>query len=127
PHIFIRFPKGDAVVEHFPVRRLLEPDHVPQQRALAAATAAHDDEYFTALDLDADVAHDDERAVGHRQVADLDLDVSFGIHGSNVQGVADDGKHAVRGDDPGDTGDDRRSGGLTDGGGVGAALHAAQT
>src|SRR6266576_5889935 len=46
---------------------------------------------------------------------------------SDVEGVAEHGEDAVRGDDPGDASDDGRGGGLADGGGVGAALHSAET
>ena len=127
PRLLAGLPERRAIVKHIALRRLLQADHVPQQGALAAAAAAHDDEDLAALDLRVNVAHHYKGPVGHRQVANLDLDVGVGAHGSNVQRVADHGKKAIRGDDRGDARHDGRGGGLADRGGVGAALHPAQT
>ena len=44
-----------------------------QQRALAAAAAAHDDEDVAAADGEIEVALDDEIAIGHVQILDRDM------------------------------------------------------
>jgi hypothetical protein len=64
-----------AVVEDLPFARLEETDHVLQERALAAAAAAHDDEDRAARDLEVQVAHEDEAAVGHGEIAHGDVRV----------------------------------------------------
>jgi hypothetical protein len=55
------------------VRWRFEPDQVSQQRALAAAAAAHDDEDVTALDGEDEVALDHKAAIGHGQIPDRDV------------------------------------------------------
>src|SRR4030095_8155518 len=47
----------DVAVEDLALGGFVEPDHVAQQRALAAAAAAHDEEYLAAPDLDVEAAH----------------------------------------------------------------------
>ncbi len=44
-----------------------------QKRALATSAAAHNDEDVAALDHEVEIAHQDETAVGHRQVAHDDV------------------------------------------------------
>src|SRR4029079_7510755 len=66
-------PQGLAVVEDVPLCGVVEADHVPHQRALAAAAVAHDHEDRPARDVELQVALDDPLPVGHRQVAHLDL------------------------------------------------------
>src|SRR6185369_15282983 len=57
------------LVEDLALRRLEQPDQVAQQRALAAAAAAHDHEDLAARDREVEVVHDHARTVRHREVA----------------------------------------------------------
>ena len=50
PRLVVGLPEGNAVVEDVAPAGCLQADQVAQQRALAAAAAAHDDEDLAALD-----------------------------------------------------------------------------
>jgi hypothetical protein len=58
---FIRGAEVLAAEQDRAAGRLLQPDQVLQQRALAAAAAAHDDEHLAARHREAQVLHDDVR------------------------------------------------------------------
>jgi hypothetical protein len=61
-------PQAFGPVIDLPRRRRLQADQVAQQRALAAAAAAHDHEDVAAIDGKRQILLYDEGAVGHRQV-----------------------------------------------------------
>src|SRR2546422_6835782 len=61
-----------AVDVHVAGLRLVEPDHVFQQRALAAARAAEDDEHLAAPYLEVEILQQDEIAVAGREAFDAD-------------------------------------------------------
>ena len=52
-----------------------------QQGAFAASAAAHDDEDVAAIDHKVEIAHQDEAAVGHRQVAHGDVSLMISVCG----------------------------------------------
>jgi hypothetical protein len=54
--------------EYLASRRFEEPEQVLEERAFAAARAAHDDEYVAALDIETDVLLDYTAVVGHGEV-----------------------------------------------------------
>ena len=62
-----------AIVENVPCTGRDQSQHVLEQGALAAAAAAHDDEYIAAVDIEVEVALDHEAAIGHGDIADLDM------------------------------------------------------
>ena len=66
---------GDDVVavdENAPGHRLVEADHVLEQRALAAARTAKDDEDLAAIDGEVDVVHQHLAVVAGGEVLDAD-------------------------------------------------------
>src|SRR5262249_1402581 len=65
-------PEALAVVQHVAAGRVHEADQVAQQRALAAAAAAHDHEDLAGFHREAEVALDHALAVAHVQVAHRD-------------------------------------------------------
>src|SRR5262249_61373908 len=71
----LRGGRGEVrpVVEDLALRRLEQADEMVEQRALAAAAAAHDDAHVSAAYGAVEVPHDDEAAEGHRQVPNLDV------------------------------------------------------
>jgi hypothetical protein len=60
-------------IEDFSLRRLIETDQVPEQGALAATTAAHDNKNVSTLDGEVKIAHQNEATVGHGKVAHRDV------------------------------------------------------
>ena len=62
-----------AIIQDVALNRALQANHVPQQRALSGTAVAHDDEYRAARHSGGNVPHDDERAVGHGQVLNLNF------------------------------------------------------
>src|SRR5713101_1185005 len=77
-------PEALAVVEHVASQGLGQPDHVPEERALAASAASHDHKDVAGTDGEAEIALDDALPVSHVDVADLD------------PGLASRGHHTVR-------------------------------
>src|SRR6202043_1186594 len=57
---------------------ILEADQMAQQRALAAAATAHDDEDVAAPNNEVEIAHQNETAVRHRQVSHDDVRLRAG-------------------------------------------------
>src|SRR6185369_10223214 len=98
PRLRIGAREADTVVQHLALQRLVQPDHVAEQRALAAAAAPHDDEDVAAPDGEVQVAHDDDVAVADGQVANLDVDVVAGGH-SDSEDPEGDREEAARADD----------------------------
>src|SRR5207237_5337602 len=96
----VRAPKTLAIIENVALGRALQADHVPEQRAFATSASTHDDEHGAASDASVDVPHDLVRTVGHGQVLNLNFNI-VAVHGldSDVQGVAENSKNAVRGND----------------------------
>jgi hypothetical protein len=70
--VLVGLPVGLAVVEDLSVRRALQPDHVPQERGLAAATASHDDEDLARRDGEVQILLDHEVAVRHGEILHRD-------------------------------------------------------
>src|SRR6266568_331822 len=66
-------PGAGPLVVDAPAGRLLQPDEVPQQRALPAAAPSHDDEDVALVHGETEFSHHDVAAIGHGQVADRDL------------------------------------------------------
>src|SRR5262249_40272706 len=106
------------------LRGTLQPEHVPQQRALARTTVSHDHENRAAFHPGTDIAHDHVRPVGHRQMLNLNLRV-VGRHTgtSNAQGVGKDGEEPIKSDDSGNSCDHGAGGCLADRGSARARLH----
>jgi hypothetical protein len=66
-------PEVLSLDQHLAARRGLQADQMPQQGALAAAAATHDDEDIAAPDGEGEIALDHEVAVRHGQTPDLDV------------------------------------------------------
>jgi len=66
-------PEILAAVKNSALGRALQPDHGPHHRRLAAAAPAHDDKDIPLADHEIKIALDDKLAIGHGQVADLDM------------------------------------------------------
>src|SRR5262249_22028776 len=65
--------EGFRAVEYLARGRLEQPDHVAEERALAGAAAAHDDEHLAPRDGEGEVVHEDEAPEGHRQALHADV------------------------------------------------------
>src|SRR5262249_48756528 len=62
-----------AVVQDLALRWLEKADHVLEKRALSRPASAHDHEDLPALHREVEIAHEEEAAVGHGQLSDLDV------------------------------------------------------
>ena len=69
-HPLVGIVQVRALEQDAPGRRRLQPDHVAQQRALAAAAAAHDRQDLAAAHREVQTLLDDALAVRHRQALD---------------------------------------------------------
>jgi hypothetical protein len=72
PTLRVRRPEARVVVVDVAPRRRHEPDHVPEQRALAGPARPHDHEDVAGRHGEAEVPLDHPIAVPHVEVADLD-------------------------------------------------------
>ena len=90
---------GDDVVavdEDVPGHRVIEPDHVLQQRALAAARAAEDHEDLAAPDLEVDVLQNGHALVAGGEVLDADDDVfAHAVSPSALRAIPQGGRFAL--------------------------------
>ena len=68
-----------VAIENAALDGFQQADEVAQQRALAAAAAAHDDKNVLLGDLEIEIPHDHEGVISHRQIADRDLGLGRGI------------------------------------------------
>ena len=64
----ISIPEAYAVIEDFPLGRLLEPHQMAKQSALAAAASPHYDENITTIDREIEIMLQHEAAVCHGQI-----------------------------------------------------------
>ena len=67
-----------------PAMRLVEADHVLEQRALAAARAAEDDEHLAAAHVEVELVEQDEVVVAGGQVLDADDRLAAGAAGAAI-------------------------------------------
>ena len=69
----LHVPEILAPVENRALGRALQADQCPHQGRLAAAVAAHDHKDISLVDHEIQVMLDDDLAIGHGQIANLDV------------------------------------------------------